>query len=118
MTDLGVQSMQDWGTGFNLQRRLPRQPNLLLLKRLQLSLLRIVSLHAHLQEICMDVLIWWIWHTNLDVALFFGFGRGPCLGSSEYIADACDVTAVHLAPPCGTCSKAGGYAGIPMTNGV
>ena len=37
---------------------------------------------------------------------------------SEYIADACDVTAVHLAPPCGTCSKAGGYAGIPMTNGV
>jgi hypothetical protein len=49
--------MQDWGPGVNLQRRLPRQPNLLLLKCLQLSPIRTMSPHVHLQEICMDVLI-------------------------------------------------------------
>ena len=32
----------------------------------------------------------------------------------EYIVDTCDVAAVHLAPPCGTCSKA---RGIPMPDG-
>ena len=33
----------------------------------------------------------------------------------EYIVDTCDVAAVHLAPPCGTCSKA---RGIPMPDGT
>ena len=107
------------GDGIQPSKRLPRQPNLLLLKWLQLSPLRIVSLHVHLQEICMDVLILvdlahkprcrivlWIWQRTMLGKL------------RSTIADACDVTAVHLAPPCGTCSKAGGYAGIPMTNGV
>ena len=32
----------------------------------------------------------------------------------EYIIETCDVAAVHLAPPCGTCSKA---RGIPMPDG-
>ena len=36
---------------------------------------------------------------------------------SEYIADACDVTAVHLAPPCGTCSKARGVPVYPCQMG-
>lgn len=33
----------------------------------------------------------------------------------EYIVSTCDVAAVHLAPPCGTCSKA---RGIPMPDGT
>ena len=32
----------------------------------------------------------------------------------RYICETCDVAAVHLAPPCGTCSKA---RGIPMPDG-
>ena len=32
----------------------------------------------------------------------------------QYVIETCDVVAVHLAPPCGTCSKA---RGIPMPYG-
>ena len=32
----------------------------------------------------------------------------------QYVIETCDVVAVHLAPPCGTCSKA---RGIPMPDG-
>ena len=32
----------------------------------------------------------------------------------KYVIETCDVVAVHLAPPCGTCSKA---RGIPMPDG-
>ena len=33
----------------------------------------------------------------------------------QYVIETCDVVAVHLAPPCGTCSKA---RGIPMPYGA
>ena len=54
--------------------------------------------------------------TSLGIALFLCIlAEDHAWEVLQYIVDTCDVAAVHLAPPCGTCSKA---RGMPMPDGT